>query len=226
MAQQAYKGDVLQKIAGLSFIVGSILLIVFNILFPRASDPSDAAQFIQKVADNRGGLWEIDNLLLAVGIWGILIGATGVYRSITTGGAAAWARLGYYGLVVGTALWTALFALNGFGLSQVVKEMGTDKVGESLVLMTNGLFSMVVIEWWLALTFLGIGMALSAVYPKGLGWVIIILGVATVVVGVLQGLGGPSKTLTNVLFPIVSILSTLWTLVVGIWITRREMKAM
>ena len=34
MEQGAYKGDVLQKIAGLSFIVGTIVLGVFGLLHP------------------------------------------------------------------------------------------------------------------------------------------------------------------------------------------------
>lgn len=220
MQQGISKGDVLQRLAGLSFIVGAILLIVANALFPRAADPSDAAQYVQKIADNRGGFWEVDNLLLAVGIWALMIGATGVYRSITTGGAAAWARLGYYGFVVGVTLWTVLLALN-LGLSQAVKLAGNDKTVQSLAMTTSGVFSMSIIVLWLALTFLGVGMAFSKVYPKWLGWAIIILGVAIVVVGIAQAVGGPTKTVTNVLFPVLSILSTLWALVVGVWITRK-----
>ncbi len=34
MEQGVYKGDVLQKIAGLSFIVGTIVLVVFGLLYP------------------------------------------------------------------------------------------------------------------------------------------------------------------------------------------------
>lgn len=236
MAQQTYKGDVLQRIAGLSFIVGAILLVVFNILFPRASDPADAGAFVQKVADNRGGLWELVNLMLAIGIWAFMIGAAGVYRSITTGGAAVWARLGFYGIIVGTTLWTALFALNGFGLPLIVEQWGSASgatkdtlsvVASSVVNLTNGLFTMSVIVNWLALSFLGIGMTLSSVYPKWLGWVILALGVLTVVlVGIPQGFTGPSKTVSNLIFPILSILSTVWALILGIWITRREIKAM
>ena len=68
--------------------------MVANAIFPRPADPSNAAQFVQKIADNRGGFWEVDNLLLAVGIWAFMIGATGIYRAINTGAAAAWVRLG------------------------------------------------------------------------------------------------------------------------------------
>ena len=111
MQQEIAKGDVLQRIAGIAFIVGAVLVGVFSIVLPRAGDPSDLQEVIQAVADNNGGLFEVEFLLLAVGIWALMIGLVGLYRSISTGGAAAWARLGFYGVIVGTALWTAtLFA--------------------------------------------------------------------------------------------------------------------
>ncbi|MBI2872046.1 MAG: hypothetical protein HYY00_02515 [Chloroflexi bacterium] len=231
MQQGIVKGDVLQRLAGLSFIAGAILLIVFNAIFPRASDPADVGQLVQKIADTRGGFWEVDHLLLAVGIWAFMIGATGVYRSISTGGAAVWARLGFYGVIVGTTLFTVLFALEGFGLPQVVelweKAAGADKaalfqVASSLAWMNAGLFSMTIIVYWLALLFLGVGMALSTVYPKWLGWGIIVLAAAIIiVVGLPQAFAGPSQLVTNTLFPILSILATVWGLALGVWTIRK-----
>ncbi|MBI4297737.1 MAG: hypothetical protein HY676_04320 [Chloroflexi bacterium] len=232
MAQQGInKGDVLLRLAGPSFIVGAILLVVFNILHPRPDDPSVAAQMVQKIAENRGGFWEVVNLLLAVGIWAFMIGAAGVYRSISAGSGAVFARLGFYGIIVGTALWSALFALMGFGLPLVVEEMqnatGTTAatlgvVASSLVGMTTGLFSMTIIVYWLAFIFLGAGMALSRVYPKLLGWVGVVLGVATVgAVGLPQAFAGPSDVVTNLLFPILATISTAWGLAIGIWLVRK-----
>ncbi|MFQ5814743.1 MAG: hypothetical protein ACE5I2_16315 [Anaerolineae bacterium] len=230
MQQQIAKGDVLQRLAGVSFIVGAIVTGVFNILHPRISDPTDMQAFIQGVADNNGGFWEVDHLLLAVGVWALMIGIVGVYRSISTGGAAAWARLGFYGAVVGTTLWTALFALMGLGLSEVVeqweKAAGADKatlflVASSLARFEGGLSSMSVIVYWLAFVFLGIGMVLSTVYPKWVGWPIIILGVLTVAaVGIPVALAGISQTL-EILFVILSMLTLVWALVLGVWITRK-----
>lgn len=231
MQQGIVKGDVLQRIGGVSFIAGAILLAVFNAVLPRADDPANLGKVIQEIVDARGGLWEVSHLLLAVGIWALMIGVVGVYRSIDTGAGAVWARLGFYGVIVGTALWTVLFALEGLGLPQVVelweKASGADKpslfqAASSISLLNMGLFSMVIIVYWLALLFLGIGMVLSAVYPRWLGWSIIILGVATVAaVGIPQAFAGASQIVTNVLFVVFSGLSTLWALAIGIWVARK-----
>ena len=112
------KGGVLQRIAGPSFIVGAILLVVSNVLHPRSD--TDLG-FVQDIAADMGGLWEAYHLMLVVGIWGLLIGVVGIYRSISTGGGAPWARLGFYGLLVGTTVWTVLFATDGLGLPIVVE---------------------------------------------------------------------------------------------------------
>lgn len=226
---QAIKGDVLQRLAGLSFVVGAVLLIVFNILHPRADDPEDVAQVIQSIADNRGGLWEVDHLLLAVGVWAVMIGVVGVYRSISTGGAAAWARLGFYGVVVGTTLWSMVFAFDGLGLPMVVEEWekatGADKAAlfltaSSWYRLSVGLFGMTILVYWLALVFVGVGMVLSPVYPKWLGWVIVVVGVPLVVTGVMIGVTGINQTL-QIVFAVLSVLSTVWALVLGVWIARK-----
>ncbi len=77
MEQGAYKGDVLQKIAGLSFIVGTIVLVVFGLLHP-AEDLENLIATIQIIADSNGVFWEIDHILIAVAFWALLIGMVGV----------------------------------------------------------------------------------------------------------------------------------------------------
>ena len=63
MQQGIVKGDVLLRLAGLSFIVGAIVTGVFNILAPRSGDPSDVQAGIQLIADNKG-FFQVDQLLL------------------------------------------------------------------------------------------------------------------------------------------------------------------
>ncbi|MBI4234027.1 MAG: hypothetical protein HY686_06260 [Chloroflexi bacterium] len=226
------KGDVLQRLAGIMFVVGGILTLVFNFLYPRASDPTfDNVQLtLQAIADKGSTFYRVDNLLLAVGLWGLMIGWVGVYRSLSSGSAAVWARLGFYGVIVGTTLWTVVFGMNmGFGL--VVEQWASSAepakatwlvVASALTRLQFLLFSMTVIVYWLATAFIGIGIVLGAVFPKWLGWVLVILGVVTVVVvGLPQVLAGPSQVVSNVLFPILATLSTLWAVATGIWVLRK-----
>ena len=232
-AEGAAKGDVLQRIAGVSLVVGGILLIVFNALFPRADDPSDIPQVLTKLADNET-LTLLTFLLLAVGMWALMIGMAGVYRSISTGAAAAWARLGFYGVIVGTTLFTVSTAVGLVGTGAAAdwvaagKAMDTSSysIAATLNQVGSSIFYMFIIVNWLALAFLAVGMVLSSIYPKWLSWALLILGVAmVVVVGIPQALSDPNQAL-DVTFAILAGLTTLVALVLGIIITRRQIQLM
>jgi len=225
------KGDALQRLGSLCLSVGAIVLVISNILLPRPDDPGNVGKYIATVAFTRGGLWEASHFFLAVGLWALMIGLAGVYRSISAGAGATWARLGFYGVIVGTTLWTVFLALDGLGLPRVVdmwqKAPGADRstlflVAEALGMLDLGLVSMTIIVYWLALSFVGIGMALSSLYPKWMGWALIILGAVTMVaVGLPQAFAGASALVTNYLFGALALLSTIWAFVLGLWIYRR-----
>ena len=236
MADETYKGDVLQKIAGVSLIVGAILTGVFNALFPRVSDPDDVVKVLTKLGENET-LAQIASVGIAVGIWLILAGFAGVYRSISTGAAAPWARLGFYAFIVAAATWTASFAITlgqaGAAGDWVGKVAAGDPeaaipftVGATLYTAATSFFAMAVFANWTAIILLGIALSLNTLYPKWLGWVAIILGVVTIpAVGTPLAFDGLTQTVDTT-FMILAGLTTLWILVLGIWITRREIKAM
>ena len=92
-AQGITKGDVLQRVASIGFVVGGIATVGANALFPRSADPGIIAERLTTAGENES-LQRIALLVLIIGFWGLLVGAVGVYRSLPTGTAAAWARLG------------------------------------------------------------------------------------------------------------------------------------
>jgi hypothetical protein len=225
--QGIIKGDSLQKLGSAGFIIGATLLVIFNVLIPRVSDPSNVREMLKNLGEQEV-LAQICFLLLAVGIWGAMIGVTGVYRSISAGG-AAWARLGFYGIVVGTTLWTITFALGmatacsaaSWIVAPTADKATAYSVAVAVSAAQGATETMCIIVYWLALVFLGIGMVLSAVYPKWMGWVLVFLGIATVVAaGVIPVFTGPASAI-QFIFMILSLLSTIWILVVGIWIARK-----
>ncbi|MBI2171187.1 MAG: hypothetical protein HYU30_04090 [Chloroflexi bacterium] len=225
MAQQAYKRDVLQRIAGVAFILGAIATIVFNVIAPRADDQSDMAKVYAALSKNPD-LGKLAFFGLAVGIWLLVAGFMGVYRSITTGAASAWARLGFYGVVVSSGLISAAFAL--FVGAIMAAEQGQTAIPTMTAIVTAGqsLFAVAVVGWWLALAFVGLGMLLSTAYPKWTGWVLLVLGVVTVgISGVPSVFSTPTEN-QQLIFGVLAGLTSLWALVVGVWVTRREMKAM
>ena len=228
MSQEKYQGDVLQKIAGLAFIVGGVLTLVFNALFPRADDPSGVTQVLQKLADNET-LSQLSFLGIAIGIWALMMGTVGVYRNISTGGGAAWARMGFYGVIVGTTLFTISSAI---GLAAVDWGAAGSGVNNSLYSIAAALqaasfsiFDMTVIVFWLALSFMAIGVVLSSAYPKWLGWILLVLSVVIVGIGFPQFFIERSEV-ADYIFAVPAGLTSVWALIIGIWMTRREIQAM
>ena len=230
MAQQQaiVKGDALQKLGSAGLIIGAILLLVFNILLPRASDPSNVQEVLTKWGEQEG-LVQMCALLLAVGIWGLMIGIVGVYRSISTGSGADWVRLGFYGIVVGTTIWTVSFALVMATADTAATWIAAPAAGKAAAYgiaaavnaVNETMHTMSVTVYWLALVFLGIGMVLSSVYPRWMGWVVLVLGIITMVAGgVIPVFAGPGSA-TMIIFAILSILTTLWALDLGIWVARK-----
>ena len=232
MSQETYRGDVLQKIAGLGFIVGGILTLMSNALFPRADDPSDVIEALTKFADNET-LSQLAFLGVAVGPWALMMGTVGVYRSISTGGAAAWARLGFYGVIVGTTLFSISSAIGLGMVSAAVDWVALDSVvGNSAYSVAAALyeagfslFNMTIVVHWLALTFLAIGIVLSSAYPKWLGWFLLVSSVAVVVIGFPRFFTDRTE-LGEIIFAVPAALTSVWALAIGIWITRREILAM
>lgn len=226
MQQQGIvKGDVLQKIASIGFIVGAILLVIFSVLEPHVSDPSDTQAVLQKFGENET-LTEACLLLIAVGSWAVMAGVMGVYRAISARG-AAWARLGFYGILLGTTILTISSALGMAEAGAAANWLAAGKavtaysIAASLHAGCLSVQTMGYIGYWLALGILGIGMVLSAVYPRWMGWIGIVLGIGTMAaVGIVMAFAGPGST-TQVVSIVLSLLSCLYALAVGVWVARK-----
>jgi hypothetical protein len=225
--QSIVKGDPLQKISSAGFIIGAILMMLGGLLMPYAAKPTSNIQEMLTPLGEHEFRAEVSSLLMMMGIWAMMIGAMGVYRSITAGG-AAWARIGFNFILVGTGLWTASLSSDVATASAVAKWLAAPIDGKeaawsavaALNAVGRGSYPSTIIVYWLAFVFLGIGMIGSTVYPRWLGWVGLILSNAVIVVGVIQVFTARSTTLTLV-YAVLSLLTTLWALVIGIWVARR-----
>jgi hypothetical protein len=201
------QGDALQRIGSAGYIVGALLIVIGGLLLPRAANPSNLQEMLKPLGEQEV-LTQVCVLLIISGYWAVMMGAAGVYRSITADG-AAWARLGFYFIIVGTALWTLILSLDISQASAVA----------TLAAVGRGIYAMSIMAYWLALLFLGIGMVRSAVYPRWLGWVGLIVGITGATLGVIQTFSERSSTLTLV-YVVLSFVTTLWFLTVGIWVAR------
>lgn len=207
MSQQQgiVKGDTVQKFGSLAFIIGSVLLIVFNALSIADVGPDNVRRLLA-------------GFFVSVGIWGVMLGVAAIHRSITAAG-AGWARLGFYFIIVGTAVWTVLMGLAA-GIARAAAEGLTDGVA-ALEVVRYQIQAMAVLSVWLGFFFVGIGMVRSTVYPKWQGWTGLILGILTFALAGVPRFFLGEGSVGDVLFGPLAGLTTIWGVIIGIWIARR-----
>ena len=172
---------------------------------------------------------QLSFLGIAIGIWALMMGTVGVYRNISTGGGAAWARMGFYGVIVGTTLFTISSAIGlaaeDWGAAGSGVNNSLYSIAAALQAASFSIFDMTVIVFWLALSFMAIGMVLSSAYPKWLGWIFLVLSVVIVGIGFPQFFIERSEV-ADYIFAVPAGLTSVWALIIGIWMTRREIQAM
>ena len=229
MAQQnaIITGDELQRLGSVGFIVGAVLIVGSGLLMPFASTATSNLQEMLRPLGEQQFRTQLSSLLMAIGFWAAIVGAAAVYRSIGQQG-AAWARLGFYVALAGTALWTVALSLDVAVASAAHNWLsappGTEDaawaVVASLSAFGKGVVPMTWIVYWLGVAFLALGMILSGVYPRSLGWVGLIISCPLIVVGIIKVFSARSTSLT-LAFALLEILTAVWFLVVGIWLARK-----
>jgi hypothetical protein len=220
-------GDALQKLGSSGFILASILIVVGGLLMPHATTSTANLQEMLRPLGEQQSRTQLSTLLIAFGFWAAMIGTAAVYRSILEGG-AAWARLGFYLAVIGTALWTISLSLDVAVASAVANWLAAPAGGEeaaygavaSLSAFGRGIVPMTWIIYWFALAFLGTAMVLSGVYPRWLGWAGLAVSIPMIVLGLVQVFNARSTSLT-LTFAVLETFTALWFLVLGIWLARK-----
>jgi hypothetical protein len=230
MAQQQDipKGDEQQKLSSAGFIISVLLITIGNVWVTKVGlgDPTEA---LSKYSENVQ-LLQVVALLITLGWWAVMIGVVGVCHSITTTG-AAWARLGLYFMILGTALWTLGMALdlsyanliaNWLAAPDADKEFARDLITiySPTLGIGRGLFPMNVMSNWLAFGFLSMGMIRSTIYPRLLGWSGLVLGVIGLPMGATMAFIG-REAIWNA-FTILAFATILWLFALGIWMARES----
>ena len=217
-----------QKLSSGGFIIGAVLIIIGNVWVTLVGlgDPTEA---LGKFSENVNLLQTVA-LLITLGWWAVMIGMAGVRHSINASG-AAWARLGFYFMIMGTALWTLGMALdisyadlivNWLAASDADKEFARNLITiySPTLGIGRGLFPMNVMSNWLAIGLLSLGMIRSSIYPRWLGWFGFALGVIGLPMGAIMIFIG-REAIWNA-FMILAFLSLIWLLALGIWMARES----
>ena len=165
--QGIVKGDALQKMGSAGFIIAAVLIIIGNtwVTTINLSNPAVA----QARMSSQIVIFQTVSLMLTFGWWALLMGVVAVRRSITASG-SAWASMGFYFMMVGTALWTMGMSLDISYSVLIANWLAAPAASKELAhnLLTTlfppgagfgrGLFPLVVLSNWLAVAFLGTGM--------------------------------------------------------------------
>ena len=220
----------LTRIGAAAAVLGAVLGLVVNVLHPRVNDPVNTKAFLRQVAEST--IWVGDHVGVIFAMLLVTGGLVAVYRSITSGPGAAWARLGFAAALVSAGLGFVTVAVEGIAIKRVAVAWASAPRGEKAVAFRVA-DALVQIQWaldgvWI-LTFFGatfilygVAVLLSDVYPKWLGWVAVGGGLGSSLLGLHIGYHGASSLVFNVLFPIFSILLTAWIFMMGVLLWRRS----
>ena len=216
--------DVLQRLTSVALIVGGILTLVANAIYPRASDAAGLMSDVVAYSENEVVV-RLGALSWAVGMWVLVAGLTNTHHFIRFGAGAAWARLGFYQLVIGSATMTVSAAL-ALGALEAAITWGaapvdqTFSIAGSLYLASSWTFDLSIIAFWTALLIVAIAWTRTDAYPRWGSWSPLVLGLGAVAMGWTRLFVNPGPTL-EIVFAITIGLTSIWAIAVGGWAVRK-----
>ena len=214
---------------GASAILGSLLAGVGNLLHP-ATPIDDPEGVARAIADSE--IWVPVHLVIVLGLVLMLGGLVAVRHSIRGGLAGTLARFGLVAAVMGTTIGVADVLLDGVAARQLAQEWAAappDAKATALSLVhANETMNFALATGlnfvFAGVTFIlfGLAVALSDVYPRWLGWVAVLAGLASIGAGSIQASVGEPTTASRVLTIVGPTVITLWLLVMGILLLRNQ----
>ena len=227
MAEIPVEHGQLLKFGGWSAVAGSLLAGVGNLVHP-VTPMNDPVGVARVIADSGG--WVPVHLAIVVGILLMLGGLVALDHSIGGGTAGTLARFGLWAAVVGVTIGLVLVILDGVAARQLAQEwaaappgdqaaaLGLVHVNETINFALASLFNLV----FAGVTFIlfGLAVALSDAHPRGLGWVVLVAGVASVGAGLVQAFTGEPTEASRGLTIFGPTVITLWLMVIGFVLVR------
>lgn len=214
------------KMCAAAAIAGALTLFVGTFLHPSKADPNDPLAAFTEYAANRP--WVASHLMQLFGILVIVAALVLLSRRMSNGGGASWAYLGVVGAGASLSVAAALQAVDGVALKVMVNRWaaasGADK--EMLFLATFavrqieiGLASMLSLLMGMTMTIYGVAVVSDRSFPKWLGELAILGGIAIAVAGIVMAYTGFSDLAMTINLSASSLL-LVWMMVIGVWLWR------
>ncbi len=216
------------RIGAVAGIVGALLAMVGNLLHPATpiGDPQGVARTIAQ-----SETWVPVHLVIVVGLILMLGGLVALSRSIEGGGAGALAQLGSVAAVAGITVGVVLVIIDGVAAKHLADAweaappeeaaaalrvvLAEEAINFAVASLFNILFAGV------TFILLGLAVAWSGEYPRWLGWVVVVAGVGSVPVGLVQAYTGESIGFTRIATIIFPTIITLWVVVMSVLLLRK-----
>ena len=233
----------LHPVAKWSLIIGPILVVVFNFLLPTNGfsplNPEDSGPYIAKLGEDL----DLVNIYLVLILLGLVLytrAIIGLWQAAPAGRAkqrlmvgmlGAVAALSFWGVVLGLGLAeasvaeksnTALAAVaaSGGAPEAVAVATAAGTIARTLHAGFFGVFQIATYVAYISLIPSGGGIAVSGIVRKEFGWLIIAIGVVTLIVTSVM----PIKTENGIAaFGIIAAVWGLTFLVMGLQIMRQDM---
>jgi hypothetical protein len=210
-----------RRAGGAAAIAGALLGFVFNILHPRSSGVVTVADELRLVAESE--IWRLDHFMLMWSLVLTLIGLVVIGRSFDHEPAASWGRVAVAAAIVGSAVALATVVTDGMAVHEVATEWAASQsevslaTGTAVSQVTLALFTTLILALFGVTPILyGVAVLGSDEYPNWLGYLPLASGLLGLVAGSIQFLSGISALTASVLFPISSLATTLWLLLMGL----------
>lgn len=217
------------RIGAVSAIAGSIFALVVNLLHPRSATLENPEAFLRMIGEST--IWVGNHVGIVFAVLLVTGGLVAIYRSITGEPGAAWARLGFAGALVSAAILSVLMATDGITIkvlaqawmnAPAAEQAAAFRVAHALALVDLAIFSIwTIVFFGVTIILYGLAVSTSNVYPRWLGWVAVLAGLGSALIGLRLAYRGPSVLVINILFPVFSIIITIWVFVMGVLLWRK-----
>ncbi len=210
-------------------MVGAALGLIFNILHPRGTGIDTSQEELALVADS--DIWLFDHFMLAWALVFSLLGLVAIARSYAGEAGESWGRFALASAIAATGIGLVGVTVDGMALKEVADNWaeagrGTESsafaAGDAVANVALALFTTVIGSLFgVTATLFGIAGLVSNNYPKWLGYVAVVAGIAGLVTASVTFLTGPSDVVFNVLFAGSSFLFTVWLFASGWYLWQR-----
>ena len=231
----------LDVVAKWSLIIGPILVVVFNFLMPTNGidpiNPENSDAYIKALGDD-SGIAQIYAVIILFGIILYTRGIIGLWRIAPEGDSRYRLGIGVLGGTSALALWAIVIGLT-LAETSVADKLGTaiadaqagvagaaeaaagaTVIAKALHAGLFGAYQVATYVAYISLIPLGGGLAISGIVRKEWGWVISLVGLATIVLTSIF----PVKTEEGVmLFGIMALIWGVVILALGLQIARQDM---